>query len=117
MKKNINRFTRVTLLSLVLAVFLFGQGVNVTILHVNDTHSHLDAFGPKDHNLDGTTGGIARAASVIGMVKASDPNAIVLHAGDAFQGDFFFNKYFGVPELQIMQQLGFDAMEIGRAHV
>jgi 5'-nucleotidase / UDP-sugar diphosphatase len=85
----------------------------VTLLHVNDTHSYLDAYGPKDHFLDGTVGGMEKAASVIMAERAASPDALLLHAGDLFQGDFFFNAYFGVPELQLMQQLGFDAMAVG----
>ena len=38
---------------------------------------------------------------------------LTLHGGDAFHGTFFFQKYFGVPELQLMAALGFDAMAIG----
>jgi 5'-nucleotidase len=88
-------------------------GTTITLLHVNDSHSHLDAFGPKDQNLNGTIGGIARAATLIGTVRATEQNVLLLHAGDVFQGDPFFNKYFGVPEFQIMLQLGFDAMTVG----
>jgi 5'-nucleotidase/UDP-sugar diphosphatase len=87
--------------------------VTVTLLHVNDTHSYLDAYGPKDRYLEGTLGGMAKAASVIAAVRAHEPNVLLLHAGDVFQGDLFFNKYFGVPEFVLMKQLGFDAMAVG----
>ncbi|HUL45184.1 MAG TPA: 5'-nucleotidase C-terminal domain-containing protein [Bacteroidota bacterium] len=100
-------------LFLALTTLVFPQGTTITLLHVNDTHSHIDGFGPKDQNLNGTLGGIARAATIIGTVKATEPNVLLLHGGDLFQGDPFFNKYFGVPELQIMGQLGFDAMAVG----
>jgi len=93
--------------------FVGAQGVDITLLHVNDTHSHLEAFGPKDRHLDGTIGGIAKAATIIGKVRATESNVLLLHAGDMFHGDFFYNKYFGVPEFQLMQQLGFDAMAVG----
>jgi 5'-nucleotidase len=69
--------------------------------------------GPKNATLDGTLGGIAKAATVIGMTKMTEPNVLTLHGGDAFHGDFFFNKYFGVAELQLLQALGFDAMTVG----
>jgi 2',3'-cyclic-nucleotide 2'-phosphodiesterase (5'-nucleotidase family) len=36
-----------------------------------------------------------------------------LHAGDVFQGDLFWNDFFGVPEFVLMEQLGFDAMAVG----
>ena len=92
---------------------LAARPATITLLHVNDTHSHLDAWGPKDRHLDGTLGGMAKAASVIAAVRATEPNVLLLHAGDVFHGDLFFNEYFGVPELQLMKQLGFDAMAVG----
>jgi 5'-nucleotidase/UDP-sugar diphosphatase len=103
--------------TLVCALFIsaaaLSQTDTLTILHFNDTHSNLAPIGPRDANLKGTLGGIARAATLIGMTKMEDPNAIVLHAGDVFIGDLFFNKYFGVAELQIMNAIGFDAMTVG----
>jgi 5'-nucleotidase/UDP-sugar diphosphatase len=90
-----------------------AQAATITLVHVNDTHSHLDAWGPKDRDLDGTIGGMAKAASIIAAVRAHEPNVLLLHAGDVFHGDLFFNRYFGVPEFQLMKQLGFDAMAVG----
>lgn len=90
-----------------------GPPATVTILHVNDTHSHLEAEGPRTKALDGTVGGIARAAVVIGRERAADPDALLLHAGDALQGDPSFNAYYGVPELEMIGALGFDAFTIG----
>lgn len=92
---------------------IYAQGTSITILHTNDSHSHLDAVGPKTCNLEGTIGGIAKAATVIGMVKQTETNVLTLHAGDFSVGDFFFNAYFGVPEIQIMKQIGFDALTVG----
>lgn len=103
-------------LSFILAVCtgaVQAQTDTLTILHVNDTHSNLATIGPRNPDLTGTRGGIARAASLIGLEKATNPNAVLLHAGDLFVGDLFFNKYYGVPEFQLMQQLGFDAMAVG----
>lgn len=85
----------------------------LTILHLNDTHSMLSSSGPRNESLQGTQGGIARAATVIGRTKMTDPNVLILHAGDAFVGDLFFNKYFGVAEFRILDSLGLDAMTIG----
>jgi 5'-nucleotidase len=91
-----------------------AQGTEITLLHVNDTHSHLDATGPKDAALNGTRGGLAKAAALIGMQRAAaGPNVLLLHAGDVFHGDFFFNRYFGIPEFRMMRQIGFDAMTVG----
>jgi 5'-nucleotidase/UDP-sugar diphosphatase len=110
--------TIVRLLSLCMACSFLSVGAyavqdTLTILHVNDTHSNLAPIGPRSTSLEGSLGGIARAASLIGFQKETSPNPILLHAGDAFVGDLFYNVYFGVPELQIMTALGFDAMAVG----
>lgn len=85
----------------------------LTILHVSDTHSHLAATGPRDAALRGTVGGIARTTTVLARERAASPATLVLHAGDLFQGDVFFNAAFGVPELQWLAGMGFDAMTVG----
>ena len=108
-----NRCSTVVTLLLLVAFLAIAQGTRITVLHVNDTHSHLDAFGPKNHAMTGEIGGIAKAATIIGGVRAHHKNVLLLHAGDAFVGDFMFNEYFGVPELQLLQQLGVDAMAVG----
>ncbi|MEJ2614020.1 MAG: 5'-nucleotidase C-terminal domain-containing protein [Ignavibacteriaceae bacterium] len=106
-------------LILVLLLSIFTLIINVsgqdtlTILHLNDTHSTLSSVGPRNESLEGSQGGIARAATVIGMTKMTAPNVLTLHAGDYSIGDLFYNKYFGVPELQILKSLGLDAMTVG----
>lgn len=93
---------------------IYGQSADtLTIIHLNDTHSTLAPLAPRPKLLEGTTGGIARAASLIYNFKATEKNVLTLHAGDFFIGDIFFNLYFGVPELHIMKEIGFDAMALG----
>jgi len=112
MKKNL-LYLAIIVTCLIANKKIEAQPVTITLLHVNDTHSHLDATGPKDDNLEGTLGGIAKAATVIEELRATEPNVLLLHAGDVFQGDPMFNTYFGVPEFMLMKQLGFDAMAVG----
>ncbi len=85
----------------------------LTILHVNDTHSMLAPCGPRNSDLEGTCGGIARAATVIETTKKTDSKVLTLHGGDVFIGDLFFNQYFGIAEFKLMNELGFDAMVLG----
>ena len=92
---------------------IYAQNTHITIVHINDTHSHLDAFGPKDQLHDGTIGGIGKAATIIKSIRLSEPNVLFLHAGDFSVGDFFYNKYFGVPELQMLAVLGCNALTVG----
>ncbi len=109
-----NIFSKIVIL--ILVAFLtssFAQVDTLTILHMNDTHSTLTSVGPRNGSLEGSQGGIARAATIIGMTRTNDPNVLVLHAGDYSVGDLFYNAYFGVPELQILKSLGLDAMAVG----
>ena len=109
-----NLFTKiVVLLFFMLSFNISAQVDTLTILHFNDTHSCLAPLAPRASNLEGTRGGIARAATLIGMTKMSDPNVLVLHGGDSFIGNLFFNKYYGAAELQLLNQIGVDAMAIG----
>ncbi len=108
---------RTTIRILILTMFLtsssWGQNRTITLLHLNDTHSNLSPLGPRTANLEGTVGGIARAATVIEATRLLDKDALVLHAGDVFIGDIFFNTTFGVPEFKILNGLGVDAMAVG----
>jgi len=90
-----------------------AQVDTLTILHLNDTHSHLLPYGPKDAEGNWTWGGMARVATLIGMNRVTEPNVVLLHAGDIFVGDFMFQKYLEVAELEIMKGLGYDAMAVG----
>ncbi|MBT8379102.1 MAG: 5'-nucleotidase C-terminal domain-containing protein [Ignavibacteria bacterium] len=102
-------------------VFLFtvfnnnavAQGDILTILHFNDSHSTLSPLGPRTSSLEGTQGGMPRVASVIGLTQATEPNVLLLHAGDVSIGDLFFTKYFAAAEFQLMHSLGFEAMAVG----
>jgi 5'-nucleotidase/UDP-sugar diphosphatase len=85
----------------------FAEKHYLTILHTNDTHSHLFPYGPLDK-----WGGIDRMSSLIKEIKAEKQNVLVLNAGDVFVGTFEFNKYLGYPELKIMEGL-YDVMCLG----
>lgn len=84
-----------------------AQVDTLTFIHVNDTHSDLLPYAA------GNFGGIARAATMIGFMKQTEPNPILVHTGDFMVGNLMFNTYFGVPELQILNSLGFDALCLG----
>ncbi|BDQ02983.1 5'-nucleotidase C-terminal domain-containing protein [Ignavibacterium sp.] len=92
---------------------IFSQPDTITVFHVNDSHSTLEAIGPRDNNYQGTLGGISRIATLIGLTRMTEPNVLFLHAGDISIGDVFFNKNFHVPELQLLNSLGLDAMTLG----
>jgi 5'-nucleotidase/UDP-sugar diphosphatase len=100
-------FTVMTSFLILLSFPWPGSGEQFTILHTNDTHSHLYSFGPFNNY-----GGIARMSALIKELKRKNENVLTLHAGDVFVGTFAFNKYLGYVELDIMEEL-YDAMAIG----
>lgn len=112
MKRNI--LIKITIL--VIALFSLNistYAAKVTILHTNDSHSNLVSGGPRTENLEGTIGGIARFATLIGMTKMEDAESLVLHSGDFSIGDIMFCKYLGAAELQLMSNIGVDAITLG----
>lgn len=84
----------------------------ITILHTNDVHSHIDAFGPEDGR-NANKGGVARRASLIDTLRKENPNTLLLDAGDIFQGTPYFNYYGGELEFKLMSKLKYDAATIG----
>lgn len=84
----------------------------ITILHTNDVHSHIDAFGPDDGR-NANKGGVARRASLIESIRNENPNTLLFDAGDIFQGTPYFNYYGGELEFKLMSKLKYDAATIG----
>ncbi|MBP1659088.1 MAG: 5'-nucleotidase protein [Candidatus Aminicenantes bacterium] len=116
MSKKVLKTLVVLVLVLGSAVLCRAQTKSLTILHTNDTHSTLLPFGhpsmPGPNGPPGEYGGIARMAALIKEIRLSEPNVLVLNAGDVFTGSFEFNKYLGYAELKIMEGL-YDAMALG----
>ncbi len=84
----------------------------ITILHTNDVHSHIEPFGPEEGRNAGL-GGVARRASLIEQIRRENPNTLLLDAGDIFQGTPYFNFYGGELEFKLMSKLKYDAATIG----
>jgi 5'-nucleotidase len=84
----------------------------ITILHTNDVHSHIDPFGPEDGR-NANQGGVARRYSLIESIRKENPNTLLLDAGDIFQGTPYFNYYGGELEFKLMSMLKYDAATIG----
>lgn len=101
-----------TLGGLGLSSFLSPKTKRITILHTNDTHSHLDTFASTDPKFP-NQGGAAKRATVFEQIKAENPNTLILDAGDLFQGTPYFNYYGGELEIKVMNMLGYDGGTIG----
>ncbi len=85
---------------------------HITILHTNDTHSHIETF-PPNHYKTPNKGGVARRATLVEEIRKENPNTLLLDAGDIFQGTPYFNFYGGELEFKLMSMLKYDAATIG----
>ena len=85
---------------------------NITILHTNDVHSHIEPFS-KNHSEFPNKGGFERRATLISEIRRKNPNTLLFDAGDIFQGTPYFNFYGGEIEFKLMSMLGYDAVTIG----
>ncbi|MBV6491196.1 MAG: Trifunctional nucleotide phosphoesterase protein YfkN [Fimbriimonadaceae bacterium] len=97
-------------LSVVLGLALgLAQEFTLTVLHTNDMHARFEPSKVGSQML----GGYSRLATLIDRHRKSDPNAIVLNAGDTFQGTLYFNVYEGLADAAFMNYVRFDAMAAG----
>jgi len=84
----------------------------ITILHTNDVHSHIDPFpanDPKSPNM----GGVSRRATLIENIRKEQTNVLLLDAGDIFQGTPYFNYYGGELEFKLMSMMKYDLATMG----
>jgi 5'-nucleotidase / UDP-sugar diphosphatase len=94
-----------------------STGYTLTIAHLNDTHSHLEAV-PVNLTINGVTttaylGGFPRLQTLVDEMRANSPNFLLLHAGDAVQGTLYFTLFGGVVEFDFLNRLKVDAMTFG----
>lgn len=85
---------------------------DLTILHVNDTHSHID---PQRSGDDKGRGGVIEQAAYIDSVRCADGkrNVLLVHAGDFSQGTSYFTELGGNIEIDVLNALGFDVVTLG----
>lgn len=98
--------------SLPLMGFSTNEIKQITILHTNDVHSHIDPFptnDPKNANM----GGVSRRAALIENIRKEQPNVLLLDAGDIFQGTPYFNYYGGELEFKLMSMMNYDLATMG----
>ena len=85
---------------------------HLTLLHVNDTHSHFEPLRSGEYA--GMGGLVERAAYIDSVRRADGPeNVLLLHAGDFSQGTTYFSELGGTLEIQALNALGYDAVTLG----
>lgn len=76
-----------------------SQYYNLSVMHVNDTHGRVDVF-PK-------------LLTAVKAQREKTPDALLLHAGDAFSGTLYFNEFEGQADIPFLNAMKFDAMVFG----
>lgn len=101
-------------IALVFAAFISVcvSAQDITILHTNDTHSHIEPERAGEY--DGCGGAIELAAYVDSVRWAEGySNVLLLHAGDFSQGTSYFTKFHGDMEVDILNAMEFDVTCLG----
>ena len=84
----------------------------LTIVHVNDTHSH---FEPEHAGEYAGLGGALERAAYVDSVRTADGagNVLLLHAGDFCQGSSYFSEFGGTVEVADLNAMGYDVVTLG----
>jgi 5'-nucleotidase / UDP-sugar diphosphatase len=101
-----------------------AQPFELTILHVNDTHSMLDPSPVKltvdiDAALKAKTvyvemGGLPAAMAAVSRLRAESSGGVLfLHAGDLFQGSLYFTEYLGAADVDFWNAMHLDVATLG----
>lgn len=85
---------------------------NLTILHLNDTHSHVDPERSGEYK---GLGGAVEQAAYIDSVRTADgrKNVLLLHGGDFSQGTSYFTELGGNIEIDLLNAAGYDVVTLG----
>ncbi len=95
-----------------------AQANQLTILHINDHHSHLRADGRMSLNIGGNntrvrSGGFPAIVSTFDKLSEGRSNVLRLHAGDAITGDLYYTLFKGEADAALMNEVCFDAFALG----
>ena len=108
--------------------------LDLTVAHINDTHSYFDgregSFSTEvykaageasdttvNENVYAPFGGFPRVKNKLDALRAEaeseNRNFLTLHGGDAFQGTLYFTLNKGQANASLLSQMGIDAMAAG----
>lgn len=107
-----------------------SKAIDLTILHMNDHHSHIAAdefdFDVTDLTLSTTKesgdaidevevvfGGFPMLVSLFNTLESQHDNVLKLHAGDAITGTLYYSLFNGAADAAVMNQICFDAFSLG----
>jgi 5'-nucleotidase len=107
-----------------------AKAIDLTILHMNDHHSHIaaDTFdfdvsgltldtsltdGSDIAEVEVTYGGFPMMVTLFDTLASQSDNVLKLHAGDAVTGTLYYSLFNGLADAEMMNQVCFDAFALG----
>jgi 2',3'-cyclic-nucleotide 2'-phosphodiesterase (5'-nucleotidase family) len=114
---------RVLLVLLLLLTLAFpalaADTFQLTLLHTNDMHGQMRPFDYDDWNKhfggpQKSIGGLARRATLIRrLARETKHPLLVIDTGDTFTRGPWAEQWFGVPEIEAMNAMGYDLLCVG----
>lgn len=98
------------LLLLLYAAAVAAAPVPLTVLHTSEHHG---AALPFDQAQEKGIGGFAMRATLVDHVRDAERYVLLVDSGDILIGTIMSSVFRGVPDLQAMNLLGYDAMGVG----
>lgn len=96
--------------------FSFSLGLSaqekLIILHTSDMHSRVGPVERKDDR-DYDRGGLVRRATFLKEFRKSSPDVLLFDSGDFSQGTPYYNLFRGEVEVEMMNEMKYDAVTIG----
>ncbi|XP_064484170.1 protein 5NUC-like [Ornithodoros turicata] len=97
-----------------------GEDFTLTILHTNDIHSHFDESNqwggpctPKKNSTAHCVGGVTRLATLVKKMRKDYPDALLMNAGDTYQGSVWYTVLKDRIVSAVMKELKYDAVCLG----
>ena len=94
--------------------------LHLTLLHVNDIHSHFEEVNVNTGTCKDDMkmrkecyGGMSRMAGYVQKVRAADPEALLLNAGDYYQGTMWYTIFKYEPVVEFSNLLNYSVMALG----
>lgn len=102
----------IAIISIAFALCACQREPKLVIVHVNDTHSHVEPVRSGEY--EGRGGVIERAVIVDSLrAKYGDDRVLLLHAGDFSQGTSYFSTLKGQLEPKMINAFRYDCITIG----
>ena len=96
------------------SIFNLSNAQTLTLVHTSDTHSCVEPISPLDIKpQQADKGGFIRRVSLIKELRKEHPNMLLLDCGDFSQGSVYYSLFKGEVEVELMNEMGYDACTIG----